>query len=73
MVLGFIVHYIKTKSSVLENNQHSNAHICLQTKEKIEYWMFQVQNIDTYNVFLFSKFTFPQLRQHNIVSTLMLK
>jgi len=35
--------------------------------------MFQIQIIDTYNVFLFSKFTFPQSRQHIIDSKLKLK
>jgi len=65
MVLGFIIHYIKANSYVSENNQHSNAHIRLT---KVEYLMFQGQIIDTYKVFLFSKFTFPQL-----VSKLKLK
>ena len=54
MVLGLIVHYIIANSSVSENNQHSNAHICLPTKKKIKYPMFQIQIIDTYNVLLFS-------------------
>ena len=35
--------------------------------------MFKTQTIDTYNVFLFSKFTFPQSRQHIIDSKLKLK
>jgi len=73
MVLGlFIILYI-VNSSVLENNQQSNALICLQAKQKIEYPMFQIQIIDTYNVFLYSKFPFPQSRQHIKVSKLKLK
>jgi len=71
IVLGLIVYFIIANSSVPENNQHSKAHICLQ--KKIEHPMFQNQVIDTYNIFLFSKFTFPQLRQHIIVSKLQLK
>ena len=37
--------------------------------------MFQNQTIDTYKVFLFSKFTFPQSRQHviHVVAKLKLK
>jgi len=72
MVLGLLVHYI-IYSSVPEKNQHSNAHICLQAKQKIEYPMFQIQIIDTFNVFLYSRFPFPQSRQHIKVSKLKLK
>jgi len=35
--------------------------------------MFQIQIIDTFNVFLFLKFTFPQSRQHIINLKLKLK
>ena len=35
--------------------------------------MFKNQIIDTYNVFLFSKFTFPQSRQHIIISKTEIK
>jgi len=73
MVLGLIIHFIIANSHVPENNLHYNAHICLQTNKKIEYPLFQNQIIDTYNVFLFSKFTFPQSRQHIIVTKLKLK
>ena len=36
--------------------------------EKPLYPMYQIQIIDTYNVFFFSKSTFPQSRQHIIDS-----
>ena len=75
MVLGLIVHliYIIANSSVSEKNQHSNTHLLTNKNKKIEYPVFQNQIIDTYNVFLFSKFTFPQSRQHIIVLKLKLK
>ena len=62
MVLGLIVHYIIANSSVPENNQHSNAHVHLLTNKnkKTEYPMIKNQIIDTYNVFLFGKYTLPQ-------------
>ena len=40
-------------------------HTSAYQPKQIEYPMFQIQIIDTYNVFLVSKFTFPQSRQHN--------
>jgi len=73
MVLDLIVHYIMANSSVPDKTSTSTHTSAF--KQKQNDWISNVSKSNNWHIqyISFSKFTFPQSKQHIIVSKLKLK